>query len=79
MKVAVDERLAGLRPLEEVPYLAEGRLHALHVDAALRRFATAMLAEAAGRLTLHHAVERRVALVAPHDAVDVVVAARAPR
>src|SRR5262249_27604934 len=72
---AVDEALARTHTLEEVPHRRKDGAHALDVDAALPRLAPAMGAEAARRRPLHHAVERRIALVAPHDAVDRVAAA----
>src|SRR5262249_10536245 len=71
-KGAVDERFAGSGILEELPYVLEGDTRALDIDAARGGFLPAMLAEAARCLALHHAVERAVALVAPHDAVDLV-------
>ena len=63
------------RLLKVFPDLLKRQTRPLHVDIALHRFAPAMRAEAARRLSLHHAVQRRIALVAPHDAVNVVLLA----
>ena len=48
--------------------------HIKDIDAALHGFATSVGGEIAGSAALDEGIERGIALVAPHDAVDVVIA-----
>ena len=70
---AVVELLAGLGRLHELVHRDHAAAAGLDVDAARLRLGPRGEGEVAGRLALHHLVERAVALVAPHQAVDVVV------
>ncbi|NJN51705.1 MAG: hypothetical protein HC809_07920, partial [Gammaproteobacteria bacterium] len=70
---AIDERLAGRGFLHEAVEPEQGLPAGFHVDAALGGFPPGRRREVPGSATLNQRVERRVALVAPHQPVDRVV------
>ena len=71
----IDKGSACTGALEVEVELTERSPGALHIDTLFDRFTAAVFAEAAWRLPLNHAVERTIALVTPHDPVDIVVPA----